>query len=266
VLISQITTNYGLDLYGKPQLAELLRALGEVEIPWIRVHYAYPTGLTPEVLASYREVPNVLPYLDLPLQHSHPEVLRAMNRPWQADVTAGLLQRIREQLPDAVLRTTFIVGFPGETEEHFEHLLDFVAEQQFDHVGVFTFSPEDGTAAADLPHQVAPEVAQERKERLMALQQPIAAERNASWVGRIVDVLIEQENPRTGEMLGRCSRYAPEVDGEVRVMPGEGGLCAAPGTMVPVRITAAETYDLVGVVVGAKAMVEGALAARRNEA
>ena len=235
-----------------------------MEIPWIRVHYAYPTGLTPEVLAAYREVPNVLPYLDLPLQHSHPEVLRAMNRPWQADVTAGLLKRIREQLPEAVLRTTFIVGFPGETEDHFEHLLDFVAEQQFDHVGVFTFSPEEGTAAADLANPVAPEVAQERKERLMALQQPIAAERNASWVGRIVDVLIEQENPSTGEMLGRCSRYAPEVDGEVRVMPGEGGLCAAPGTMVPVRITAADIYDLEGVVVGAKAMVEGALAARRN--
>ena len=264
VLISQITTNYGLDIYGKPQLAELLRALGEVEIPWIRVHYAYPTGLTPEVLAAYREVPNVLQYLDLPLQHSHPEVLRAMNRPWQADVTAGLLKRIREQLPEAVLRTTFIVGFPGETEDHFEHLLDFVAEQQFDHVGVFTFSPEEGTAAADLPDQVDHAVAQERKERLMALQQPIAAERNAAWVGRIVDVLIEQENPSTGEMLGRCSRYAPEVDGEVRVMPGEGGLCAAPGTMVPVRITAANTYDLVGVVVGAKAMVEGALAARRT--
>ena len=264
VLISQITTNYGLDIYGKPQLAELLRALGEVEIPWIRVHYAYPTGLTPEVLAAYREVPNVLPYLDLPLQHSHPEVLRAMNRPWQADVTAGLLKRIREQLPEAVLRTTFIVGFPGETEDHFEHLLDFVAEQQFDHVGVFSFSPEEGTAAADLPDQVDHAVAQGRKERLMALQQPIAAERNATWVGRIVDVLIEQENPSTGEMLGRCSRYAPEVDGEVRVMPGEGGLCAAPGTMVPVCITAANTYDLVGVVVGAKAMVEGALAARRN--
>ena len=264
VLISQITTNYGLDIYGRPQLAELLRALGKVEIPWIRVHYAYPTGLTPEVLAAYREVPNVLPYLDLPLQHSHPEVLRAMNRPWQADVTAGLLKRIREQLPEAVLRTTFIVGFPGETEDHFEHLLDFVAEQQFDHVGVFTFSPEEGTAAADLADPVAAEVAQERKERLMALQQPIAAERNASWVGRIVDVLIEQENPSTGEMLGRCSRYAPEVDGEVRVMPGEGGLCAAPGTMVPVRITAADIYDLEGVVVGAKAMVEGALAARRN--
>ena len=266
VLISQITTNYGLDLAGKPQLADLLRALGEVEIPWIRVHYAYPTGLTGEVLAAYREVPNVLPYLDLPLQHSHPEVLKAMNRPWQADVTGGVLARIREQLPDAVLRTTFIVGFPGETEEHFQHLLDFVAEQRFDHVGVFTFSPEEGTPAADLPNPVPPEVAQQRKDRLMALQQPIAAERNAAWVGRIVDVLIEQENPSTGEMLGRCARFAPEVDGEVRVMPGEGGLSAAPGTLVPVRITAADTYDLIGEVVGAKAMVGDALAARRSGA
>jgi ribosomal protein S12 methylthiotransferase len=266
VLISQITTNYGLDLAGKPQLAELLRALGEVEIPWIRVHYAYPTGLTEAVLEAYRDVPNVLPYLDLPLQHSHPEVLRAMNRPWQADVTGGVLGRIREQLPDAVLRTTFIVGFPGETEEHFQHLLDFVAEQRFDHVGVFTFSPEEGTPAADLPNQVPAEVAQERKDRLMALQQPIAAERNAAWVGRIVDVLIEQENPSSGEMIGRCARFAPEVDGEVRVMPGEGGLCAAPGTMVPVRITAADTYDLIGEVVGARAMVSDALAALKAEA
>ena len=253
VLISQISTNYGLDLAGKPQLAELLRALGEVEIPWVRVHYAYPTGLTSEVLAAYREVPNVLPYLDLPLQHSHPEVLRAMNRPWQADVTAGVLRRIREQLGDAVLRTTFIVGFPGETEEHFQHLLDFVAEQRFDHVGVFTFSAEEGTPAAELPDQVPHGIALERKDRLMALQQPIAAALNAAWVGKVVDVLIEQENPSSGEMLGRCARFAPEVDGEVRVSPGEGGLCAAPGTLVKVRITGADTYDLLGVVVGAAA-------------
>ena len=264
VLISQITTNYGLDLAGKPQLAELLRALGEVEIPWIRVHYAYPTGLTEEVLAAYREVPNVLPYLDLPLQHSHPEVLKAMNRPWQADVTGGVLARIREQLPDAVLRTTFIVGYPGETEEHFQHLLEFVAEQQFDHVGVFTFSPEEGTPAAALPNPVSAAIALERKDRLMALQQPIAAARNAAWVGRIVDVLIEQEHPGTGEMIGRCARFAPEVDGEVRVQPGEGGLSAAPGTLVPVRITGADTYDLIGTVVGARAMVNDALAAHRT--
>ena len=225
VLISQITTNYGLDLYGEPRLAELLRALGEVDIPWIRVHYAYPTGLTPELLCAFREVSNVLPYLDLPLQHSHPEVLRAMNRPWQTGVTAGLLERIREQLPEAVLRTTFIVGYPGETEEHFQHLLDFVAEQRFDHVGVFTFSPEEGTAAAGLDNPVPPELAQQRRDRLMALQQPIAAARNAAWVGRIVDVLIEQENPSTGAMLGRCARFAPEVDGGCGSAREKGG-CA----------------------------------------
>jgi ribosomal protein S12 methylthiotransferase len=139
-----------------------------------------------------------------------------------------------------------------------------VAEQQFDHVGVFTFSLEEGTPAADLPNQVPAEVARERKDRLMALQQPIAAARNAAWVGRIVDVLIEQENPSTGEMLGRCARFAPEVDGEVRVLPGEGGLCAAPGTMVTVRITGADTYDLIGEVVGAQAMVSDALNAIRS--
>jgi len=255
ILISQITTNYGLDIYGKPRLADLLRALGEVEIPWIRVHYAYPTGLTPDVLNAYREVPNVLPYLDLPLQHSHPSVLKAMNRPWQANVNGALLDRIRAQLPEAVLRTTFIVGFPGETEEQFEHLLAFVEEQKFDHVGVFTFSSEEGTAAADLPDQVPALVAIERRNRLMELQQPIAAARNASWVGRIVDVLIEQENPASGEMLGRCARFAPEVDGEVRVQVGEGGLCASPGALVPARITGSDHYDLEAVLVGSKAMV-----------
>ncbi len=264
ILISQITTNYGLDLYGRPRLDDLLRALGEVEIPWIRVHYAYPTGLTEAVLAAYRDVPNVLPYLDLPLQHSHPEVLRAMNRPWQEGITGGLLSRIREQLPEAVLRTTFIVGFPGETEEHFEHLLDFVAEQRFDHVGVFTFSAEEGTAAADLADPVPAALAQERKDRLMALQQPIAGERNAAWIGRIVDVLIEQENPSSGEMIGRCGRFAPDVDGEVHVRPGPGGLCAAPGTLVPVRIIGADSYDLQGEVVGAAAMVQDALQARSS--
>ena len=219
------------------------------------MHYAYPTGLTPEVLAAYREVPNVVPYLDLPLQHSHPEVLRAMNRPWQADVNDRLLDQIRDQLPDAVLRTTLIVGFPGETDEHFQHLMEFLRRQRFDHVGVFTFSPEDGTAAAELPNPVDPDVAQARKDALMALQQPISAERNHSWVGRTVDVLIEQHNPQTGQMIGRCARFAPEVDGEVQVQPGEDGQQAAPGTLVPVQIMGADIYDLSGRIVGARAMV-----------
>ncbi|MEB3260999.1 MAG: 30S ribosomal protein S12 methylthiotransferase RimO [Cyanobacteriota bacterium] len=265
ILISQITTNYGLDLHGQPQLADLLRALGEVEIPWIRVHYAYPTGLTPDVLAAFREVPNVLPYLDLPLQHSHPDILRAMNRPWQANVTAGVLNRVREQLPEAVVRTTFIVGYPGETEDHFQHLLDFVEEQRFDHVGVFTFSPEDGTPAAALPDPVPHAVAEARRDRLMALQQPIAAARNAACVGTIVDVLIEQVHPETGAMIGRCARFAPEVDGEVHVHPAAGGWLASPGQLVPVRLTAAQTYDLDGELVGADALVRQARHERRDD-
>lgn len=241
VLISQITTNYGLDLYGKPQLAELLRALGEVDVPWIRMHYAYPTGLTPAVIDAIRETPNVLPYLDLPLQHSHPEVLRAMNRPWQGQVNDDVIHRIKAALPDAVLRTTFIVGFPGETEDHFEHLLAFVERHRFDHVGVFSFSAEEGTPAYSLPNQVPEALREQRRETLMLAQQPIAWERNQAEIGQVVDVLIEQENPATGMAIGRSARFAPEVDGLVYVS-GSAPLNA----IVPVRITAADTYDLFG--------------------
>lgn len=241
VLISQITTNYGADLYGRPQLAELLRALGEVDVPWIRMHYAYPTGLTPAVIEAIRSTPNVLPYLDLPLQHSHPEVLRAMNRPWQGQVNDDLLDRIKTALPEAVLRTTFIVGFPGETEAHFDHLTDFVKRHEFDHVGVFTFSPEPGTPAHDLPEQLPQAVKEARRERLMMAQQPISMRRNQANIGQVVDVLIEQENPATGECIGRSPRFAPDVDGLVYVT-GQAPL----GQLVPVQIEAADTYDLFG--------------------
>ncbi|MFM7577657.1 MAG: 30S ribosomal protein S12 methylthiotransferase RimO, partial [Microcystaceae cyanobacterium] len=235
VLISQITTNYGLDLYGEPKLAELLQALGKVNIPWIRVHYAYPTGLTPKVIAAIQETPNVLPYLDLPLQHSHPDVLKAMNRPWQGQVNDDIIERLKASIPHAVLRTTFIVGFPGETEAQFEHLVDFVERHEFDHVGVFTFSPEEETPAFHLPHPVPKEIAELRRHTLMTRQQPISARKNAACVGQTVEVLIEQENPETGEYLGRSPRFAPEVDGWVYVQ-GEASL----GTIVPVEITAAD--------------------------
>ena len=241
VLISQITTNYGLDLYGKPALAELLLALGEVDVPWIRMHYAYPTGLTPAVIAAIRDTPNVLPYLDLPLQHSHPEVLRAMNRPWQGQVNDEVIHRIQEALPDAVLRTTFIVGFPGETEEHFEHLMAFVERHRFDHVGVFSFSAEEGTPAYSLPNQVPEALREQRRETLMLAQQPIAWANNQAEIGTTVDVLIEQENPATGVTLGRSTRFAPEVDGLVYVT-GSAPL----NKIIPVTITAADTYDLFG--------------------
>ncbi|MEO0535186.1 MAG: 30S ribosomal protein S12 methylthiotransferase RimO [Cyanobacteria bacterium P01_A01_bin.123] len=244
VLISQITTNYGVDLYGEAKLAELLRALGEVQVPWIRMHYAYPTGLTPKVIQAIQETANVLPYLDLPLQHSHPEVLRAMNRPWQGQVNDAIIERIKVALPDAVLRTTFIVGFPGETEAQFDHLVEFVRRHQFDHVGVFTFSAEEGTPAYSLPNQVHPEVMAARRERLMLAQQEITFRRNQAQIGRTVEVLIEQENPSTGKLIGRSSRFAPDVDGLVYVQ-GTASL----GSLVPVLIEASDTYDLFGSVI-----------------
>ncbi|WP_107666890.1 30S ribosomal protein S12 methylthiotransferase RimO [Cyanothece sp. BG0011] len=244
ILISQITTNYGLDLYGEPKLAELLRALGKVDIPWIRIHYAYPTGLTEKVIDAIRDTPNILPYLDLPLQHSHPAILKAMNRPWQGQVNDNIIERLKKSIPNAILRTTFIVGFPGETEEHFEHLINFVQRHEFDHVGVFTFSPEEETPAYQMPNQVSSEIAQERRDYLMEIQQPIAAKKNQQCVGKTVEVLIEQENPKTEECIGRSIRFAPEVDGVVYVR-GKGQL----NSIMPVKITDADVYDLYGKVI-----------------
>ncbi|MGK7947136.1 MAG: 30S ribosomal protein S12 methylthiotransferase RimO [Microcystaceae cyanobacterium] len=241
ILISQITTNYGLDLYGEPKLAELLDALGEVDIPWIRIHYAYPTGLTAKVLKAIQKTPNIIPYLDLPLQHSHPEILKAMNRPWQGRVNDGIMETIKTTLPDAILRTTFIVGFPGETEEHFNHLLDFVQRHEFDHVGVFTFSPEKETPSYTLPNQISPDLKQARRDQLMAIQQPISRGKNAQSVGKTLNVLIEQENPENQEYIGRAARFAPEVDGLVYVQGA-----ASLNTIVPVTITHSDAYDLYG--------------------
>ncbi|MBD2101998.1 30S ribosomal protein S12 methylthiotransferase RimO [Leptolyngbya sp. FACHB-261] len=253
LLISQITTNYGLDIYGKPKLAELLRALGEVDIPWIRMHYAYPTGLTPDVIRAIQETSNVLPYLDLPLQHSHPEVLRAMNRPWQGQVNDSIIERIKTALPNATLRTTFIVGFPGETDEHFEHLLEFLERHEFDHVGAFTFSPEEGTPAFSLPNQLPQAVMDERRDALMALQQEISLKKNQQQVGRTVQVLIEQENPETGEFIGRSERFAPDVDGLIYVQSQDAEIRL--NSFVPVTITHADAYDLFGHVATAASLL-----------
>ncbi|BBA79811.1 MiaB-like tRNA modifying enzyme YliG [cyanobacterium endosymbiont of Rhopalodia gibberula] len=244
ILISQITTNYGLDLYGEPRLDQLLRALGTVDIPWIRIYYAYPTGLTNKVINAIRDTQNVLPYFDFPLQHSHPAILKAMNRPWQEQVNNGIIEQLRRSIPEAVLRTTFIVGFPGETEEYFNHLVNFVECNEFDHVGVFTFSPEERTPAYQMPYQVPSEIAQQRREILMQVQQPISLKKNQDYVGEIVDVLIEQERPQTREKIGRFWRFAPEVDGLVYIQ-GEAPL----NEIVSVKITYADTYDLYGKIV-----------------
>ena len=243
-----------MDLYGEPKLDELLRALGDVSVPWIRIHYAYPTGLTPNVIRAIQETPNVLPYLDLPLQHSHPDILRAMNRPWQGHVNDSIIERIKSEVPKAVLRTTFIVGFPGETQEHFSHLQDFVLRHEFDHVGVFTFSPEEGTPAYSMANSVSQSVMDERRAALMEAQQPISLKLNQAEIGRVVDVLIEQENPETGEFIGRSPRFAPDVDGLVYVR-GNARL----GVIAPVLISGADVYDLYGQVADQSTQLRGAL-------
>ncbi len=258
ILISQITTNYGLDLYGEPKLAELLQALGNVDVPWIRMHYAYPTGLTPKVMEAIQNTPNVLPYLDLPLQHSHPEILRMMNRPWQGRVNDGIIERIKTAIPNAVLRTTLIVGFPGETDAHFDHLRQFVQRHEFDHVGVFTFSAEEGTPAYDLSDQLPQSVMDARRDALMQIQQPISLKRNRAEIGKVVDVLIEQENPATGELVGRSARSSPDVDGLVYVQ-GEASL----GSIVPVAIADADIYDLYGRVATAADLMQPPLLTAR---
>lgn len=247
VLIAQNTTTYGTDRYGAGALAQLLQALRDVPIPWIRLHYLYPTGLTQEILDTIRDIPNVLPYFDIPLQHAHPEILRAMNRPFRASIIEDVLGRIRETLPDAILRTTFIVGFPGETRKHFDHLLEFMRTHRFDHVGAFCFSPEEGTDAYDLPKRVSARTAQARFDELMATQQAISSERNRAQIGKLVEVLIEKPDPQATSdqaWLGRSARFAPDVDGVIFVT-GKAQI----GDLLQVRITDAEVYDLHGEVV-----------------
>ena len=246
ILISQITTNYGQDIYGKPSLAILLHELSKVSVPWIRIHYAYPTGLTDEVLRAFKLSNNIVPYFDLPLQHSHPDVLKSMNRPWQASLNESILRKIKEEIPTAVLRTSLIVGFPGEKKEHFNHLLKFLNRHKFDHVGVFTFSPEEGTAAFGLPHRVSKEVAEARKDNIISVQQKISKNKNQVYVGSKMKVLIEQIS-ENHELIGRSYNFAPEIDGKVIIglrnnLESKNFL----GKFVEANICFADEYDLYG--------------------
>jgi len=217
ILIAQDTTDYGHDLGMKEGLATLLERLVEEApgIDWIRVLYAYPGYVTDrliEVMASHERI---LPYLDMPLQHAHPGVLRSMKRPANLSWVHSTLARMREAMPDLALRTTFIVGYPGEGEREFQALLDFVEEVRFDRVGVFTFSHEPGTASAALGDPIAEAVKEERRGRLMALQQAISLDKNQAFVGRTLEVLIEGTGD--GISVGRSYRDAPEIDGMVLI-------------------------------------------------
>ncbi|MBO6971216.1 MAG: 30S ribosomal protein S12 methylthiotransferase RimO [Prochlorococcus marinus CUG1431] len=246
ILISQITTNYGQDIYGKPSLAKLLNELSKVSIPWIRIHYAYPTGLTDEVIRAFKNSKNIVPYFDLPLQHSHPDVLKSMNRPWQASLNESILEKIREEIPSAVLRTSLIVGFPGEKKEHFEHLLAFLDRHKFDHVGVFIFSPEEGTAAFHLPNKVSAEVAEARKDNVISVQQNISKLKNQRYVGSKMKILVEKISDNN-ELIGRSYNFAPEIDGTVILSVKEKiDLKNFIGKFVEANISFVDEYDLYG--------------------
>ncbi|MBR2722448.1 MAG: 30S ribosomal protein S12 methylthiotransferase RimO [Clostridia bacterium] len=243
-VVAQDVTRYGLDLYGKYALAELLHRLTEeTEIPWIRLLYCYPDKITDELIAELRDNPRVLKYLDLPLQHISDRMLTAMNRHGDKHHIHTVLAKLRREIPGIVIRTTFIVGFPGESEADFEELCEFVKEQRFDHAGVFPYSREEGTPAYDFRDQIEEQVKQDRMDILMRLQMDINEELNGEKIGKTVDVICEDYDSVAEIHFGRSTADAPEIDGKVYF---RSQMRIAPGSFVKVRVTEAEEYDLYG--------------------
>jgi len=243
-LISQDTTSYGIDLYGERRLVELLRGLVEIEgIVWIRILYGHPAHYTEDLLRCIAEEPGVCAYVDFPLQHIADPILASMNRRMTKAGVIERLRSVRSLVPGVTVRTTFIVGYPGETEAHFRELLEFVGEARFEHLGAFIYSREEKTAASALPRQVPHEVKRERFHRLMALQQEIVQRANEEMLGRTVEIMVDEKLKEESFILrGRTQGDAPEVDGTVYVSEGD----AEPGDFVKVRITGVAEYDLVG--------------------
>ena len=242
-LIAQDTTAYGVDLYGKAKLVELLRELVTVDkIRWIRILYAYPRRFSDELIDLIAAEPKICNYVDLPLQHASNKILRAMNRPDSRESIEALLKKIRDKIPDVTIRSTFIVGFPGETDEDFAELKTFLQTWRLDKVGVFTYSREENTAAFDLPDQISEEVMQERYHDLMSTQSLISQEINESLEGRELEVLIENRDEGVPEVVaGRSQRDAPEVDGLVYI---ENDGRSKAGDIVRVKVLAGFVYDL----------------------
>ena len=250
-LVAQDTTAYGRDLKG-PDVADLLSAVARVEqAHWVRLLYAYPNRVTERVIEVMAREPRICEYLDLPFQHADGEMLRSMGRPGDGDEYLNLIERVRKAMPEVAIRSTFLVGFPGENEPHFRRLLEFLEAAQLDRAGAFCYSPERGTPAAEMPDQVSPQLARERYHELMSLQQGISRDRNQRWVGREMEVLVEGRAEPGGDWVGRSFRDAPEIDGTVRLTAGRAPL--PPGAFIRVEVTAAEPYDLVAKPLGGKA-------------
>jgi ribosomal protein S12 methylthiotransferase len=244
LLVAQDTTDYGTDLGIKEGLPKLLRRLqAETEVPWIRLLYAYPNHLSDAVLETMGRCSRVVPYLDLPLQHAHAGLLRSMKRGGSGTAFLKLIQRARAAVPGLAIRSTFIVGYPGEKREHFSALLDFLKEARLDHVGAFTYSSEEGTGAHALGDPVDRRTKTRRQEKLLEVQQAISWEKNRARVGQRLEVLVEGVCEETEHLLqGRLATQAPDIDGRVLINDG----FAAPGTFARVQVTEAHPYDLVG--------------------
>lgn len=245
-LIAQDTTKYGLDNYGSLKLAELIRKVDQIEgLHWIRILYMYPDEIDDELLKAMKESSKVLPYFDIPMQHANARMLKAMNRRSTKEEVQKLVSKIREMFEEPTLRTTMIVGFPSETEEEFEELVDFIQEIQWDRMGAFTYSKEEDTLAYDLPDPVDPQVAQRRLDRLMQIQEEISAQKTKQKIGKTLEVLVEEKEALRNRYRGRSKADAPdEVDGQV-IFTSEKDLEI--GSFVQVQITEAKTFDIVGI-------------------
>lgn len=242
ILVSQDTTYYGLDIYQRQALPELLEALHEIEdLQWIRIMYAYPTEVNESLLQTIAKLPKAVKYIDIPLQHSHPKILSQMARPLNPE---KVVEKIRKYIPDVRIRTTFIVGFPGETEEHFEHLLAFIKMHRFDRLGVFTYSREIEVPSGHMENQIKESIKKSRRSTIMKAQHEIATELNAKIVGDILPVLIEEYDSQRDLYKGRSAWDAPQIDNQVYVKDREGTVSI--GDIVAVKIDQADTYDLFG--------------------
>ena len=250
IIVAQDTTYYGMDLYGEPRLAELLTQLNEVKgLEWIRLMYFYPMYIDDNLLQVIADSDKILPYIDMPLQHAEDVMLRRMSRRVNAEQAEQQIVRMRELIPGLVLRTTFITGFPGETDEQFETLVEFTKRHNFERMGVFTYSFEPDTPAAKMKDHLADDVKDARRERLMAVQQQIMFEFNEKQVGKTIDVIIDQPIPgQPGAWLGRSAGDAPDVDSVVFVTETEHPL--AVGKIVPCEVVTFKDYDLVAVAIG----------------
>lgn len=247
VLVAQETTSYGIDLYGEKQLPKLVHTLGLIEgIKVIRLLYCYPEEITDAMIQMFVDEPKLAHYIDMPLQHSEDAILKRMGRHTDKASIIEVIHKLRKAVPDIALRTTFIAGFPGETEEHHQKLLEFIDEIEFDRLGVFTYSREEGTPAANFPDQVDEELAVRWQKEIMELQQEISEDKNLSMIGSVITVVIEGYDPSVDAYVGRSYKDAPNVDGLVFVHCDYELMS---GTYIDVRITEAGPYDLIGEIV-----------------